>query len=142
MTIQFLKLLPGASIPLQQREGDAGYDLKTLHGGIVRPEPQPYHTGIAVKIPAGHVGLICPRSGLAARGVTVTNAPGIIDSNYTGELIVLLNSVTADRFVNIAPGDRIAQLVVVPLCAQGSTEVDGPFDETNRGAAGFGSSGR
>lgn len=98
-------------------------------------------TGIAVAIPAGHAGLVLPRSGLAARhGISVVNAPGLIDAGYRGELRVLLLNTDREQAFEVAPGDRIAQLVVV--------RVEGPrleeareLDKTGRGAEGFGSTG-
>jgi dUTP pyrophosphatase len=99
-------------------------------------------TGIAVAIPDGHAGLVLPRSGLAARhGITLPNAPGLIDAGYRGELrVLLLNTDRAEAF-EIAPGDRIAQLLVTPFVDAEPIEVEA-LDETSRGLAGFGSSGR
>jgi dUTP pyrophosphatase len=99
-------------------------------------------TGIAVAIPAGHAGLVLPRSGLAARhGISVVNAPGLIDAGYRGELRVLLLNTDRERSFEVTAGDRIAQLLVV--------RVEGPrleeaaeLDETGRGGGGFGSTGR
>lgn len=98
-------------------------------------------TGIAVAIPEGHAGLVLPRSGLAHKhGITLTNAPGLIDSGYRGELQVLLLNTDREQAFEIAPGDRIAQLVVVPFAAPLWREVS-EFESTQRGAGGFGSSG-
>ncbi|MEA2217292.1 MAG: dUTP pyrophosphatase, partial [Solirubrobacteraceae bacterium] len=99
-------------------------------------------TGIALALPAGACGLVLPRSGLAARhGVTVLNAPGLIDPGYRGEVkVVLLNTDAAEPF-QIEPGDRVAQLLVL---SPGETALTaaGELDETVRGAGGFGSTGR
>lgn len=136
------QLNPRAAVPQTQRPGDAGLDLSITHDLLVGSAPVRAHTGIAVAIPEGYVGLICPRSGLAMKhAVTVTNAPGVIDSNYRGELIVLLNT-TDDRYFHVAAGDRIAQLILVPCIAPLSTIVDVLPTNDDRGAAGFGSSGR
>lgn len=115
---------------------DAGFDLKATHPAIVSNEGVTrVHTGVYGDIPQGHVGLICPRSGLAAKhGVFVVNAPGIIDAGYTGELVVLLSKVGSEP-VSFAKGDRIAQLVVVPLSAYA------PGASSDRGDGGFGSTG-
>ena len=99
-------------------------------------------TGITLEIPDGHAGLVLPRSGLAARhGIALVNAPGLIDSGYRGEVrILLLNTDPRDPF-EIEPGDRIAQLVVVPIAEASSVEV-AELAESARGEAGFGSTGR
>ena len=98
-------------------------------------------TGVAVAIPDGYAGLVLPRSGLAARhGLTIVNAPGLIDSGYRGELkVILLNTDARERFV-VEPGMRIAQLVLVEAASVRLIEVD-ELPESERGAAGFGSSG-
>ena len=97
---------------------------------------------MAVAIPPGHAGLVLPRSGLAARhGIALVNAPGLIDPGYRGELRVLLLNTDREQPFEIAPGDRIAQLVLVPLAPAQPLEVEA-LDETVRGAGGFGSTGR
>jgi dUTP pyrophosphatase len=98
-------------------------------------------TGLAVAIPAGHAGLVLPRSGLAARhGIGIVNAPGLIDSGYRGEIKVVLVNHGADP-IDIARGDRIAQLLViaVPLA---EIDIREDLDDTERGSGGLGSSGR
>jgi dUTP pyrophosphatase len=98
-------------------------------------------TGIAIALPEGHAGLVLPRSGLAARhGIALVNAPGLIDEGYRGELrVLLLNTDRTEPFA-IAPGDRIAQLVLVRVSLVDAVEVRG-LDATERGDGGFGSSG-
>ena len=98
-------------------------------------------TGIAVAIPDGHAGLVVPRSGLAARhGIGIVNAPGLVDAGYRGEIqVVLVNTDRSETF-SVEPGMRIAQLVVVPVATAEPVEVDA-LPETQRGTAGFGSSG-
>ena len=115
---------------------DAGWDLVATHDAIVGSTGvTKVHTNVYGDIPQGHVGLICPRSGLAAKhGVFVVNAPGIIDSGYTGELIVLLSKVGQEAFP-IRKGDRVAQLVVTPL------SMYTPGASSSRGDGGFGSTG-
>lgn len=97
-------------------------------------------TGIAVAIPAGHAGLVAPRSGLAARsGVSVVNGPGVVDSGYRGEInVILINHGTSE--LTIRRGDRIAQLIVIPIDTPDLIEVD-ELPESARGEGGFGSSG-
>jgi dUTP pyrophosphatase len=98
-------------------------------------------TGIAVEIPAGHAGLVVPRSGLAARhGISLVNAPGLIDSGYRGEVRVLLLNTDRERPYSVAAGDRVAQLMVAAVAPVAVTEVS-ELRESARGAAGFGSSG-
>jgi len=99
-------------------------------------------TGIAVAIPEGWAGLVLPRSGLAARhGITIPNAPGLIDSGYRGEVRVLLLNTDPQEPFHVAAGDRIAQLLLVRHEAPEVLEVES-LDETVRGIGGFGSSGR
>lgn len=98
-------------------------------------------TGIAVELPVGHEGQVRPRSGLARKhGLTVLNAPGTIDEDYRGEIVVLLVNLGGERCV-IEPGERIAQLVVAPVTRVGVVEVDS-LAPSARGAGGFGSTGR
>ncbi len=123
--------------------GDAGLDLAALEATLIGPhERAAVGTGIAVAVPGGWAGLVVPRSGLARRhGLTVANAPGLIDSGYRGELIVVLVN-HGDETVSIAAGDRIAQLVVVPCPVLDLVEVDELPESDGRGSQGFGSSGR
>lgn len=125
------------SNPKKANPLDAGWDLIATHAGIVgREGVTKIHTGVAGDIPQGHVGLICPRSGLAAKhGVFVVNAPGVIDSGFTGEICVLLSKVGAESFP-VRKGDRVAQMVVVPLSAYT------PGASSDRGSGGFGSTGQ
>lgn len=98
-------------------------------------------TGIAIAIPDGYAGLVLPRSGLAHKhGITLTNTPGLIDSGYRGELLVLMLNTDRKATYQVEPGDRIAQLVLVEHGAAIWTEVD-EFEITTRGIDGFGSSG-
>jgi dUTP pyrophosphatase len=132
---------PTLPLPAYAREGDAGLDLAaaatvTLAAGGRQLVP----TGLRVAIPCGHAGLVLPRSGLALRsGVTVLNAPGLIDSGYRGEVGVLLVNHGAEA-VTINRGERIAQLVIQPVERATLVEVR-ELDATGRGADGFGSTG-
>lgn len=135
-------LHPDAVPPARSRPGDAGYDLRAVQALTLEPgERALVPTGVAIALPPGHAGLVTPRSGLAVQhGISVVNGPGLVDPNYRGELkVVLINH--GDAAVTIEPGDRIAQLLVVPFAAPEITVVD-TLDETERGTAGFGSSGR
>ena len=136
------RLRDEAVLPAQAYDGDAGLDLAACERVELGPgERAVVGTGVAVAIPGGHAGLVVPRSGLAARhGLTIVNSPGLIDSGYRGELkVILLNTDARERFV-VEPGMRIAQLVLVEVASVHLLEV-GELAESERGAAGFGSSG-
>jgi dUTP pyrophosphatase len=98
-------------------------------------------TGVGVEIPAGHAGLVLPRSGLARdHGITLVNAPGLIDSGYRGEIrVLLLNTDPAETF-RVEPGERIAQLLITPIATP--EPVEAALTDSARGEGGFGSSGR
>ena len=136
------RLRDDAILPAQAYDGDAGLDLAACERAQLGPgERAIVGTGVAVAIPAGYAGLVVPRSGLATRhGLTIVNAPGLIDSGYRGELkVILLNTDPREPFV-IEPGMRIAQLVLVEAAAVQLVEVEA-LPVSVRGAAGFGSSG-
>jgi len=140
--LQVARLRDDAILPAQAYDGDAGLDLAACEHAELGPgERAAVGTGIAVAIPDGYAGLVLPRSGLAARhGLTIVNAPGLIDSGYRGELqVIILNTDSREPFV-IEPGMRIAQLVLVEVASVHLAEVE-ELSESERGAAGFGSSG-
>jgi dUTP pyrophosphatase len=141
--LRYRRLSEAARPPSQAHDGDAGYDLHAVEAATLRPgERASVGTGIAVAIPDGHAGLVVPRSGIAARhGISVVNGPGLIDTGYRGEVRVLLLNTDAEHSFDVAPGDRIAQLVLVRVETPGLEEAD-LLDETLRGTGGFGSSGR
>ena len=135
--------LDGATIPpTRAHPGDAGYDLHASEGVTLPPGGRAsVGTGIALEIPEGWAGLVLPRSGLAARhGITLTNAPGLIDAGYRGEVRVLLLNTDRSETFAIAVGDRIAQLMLVRHSVPDLLEVDA-LEESVRGGDGFGSSG-
>ncbi len=140
--LRLLRLDARAVLPRRAHPGDAGLDLCALDGGELAPGARAaVATGLAVALPPGHAGLVLPRSGLAARhGVTVVNAPGLIDEGYRGELLVLLLNTDRKHAFAWAAGDRIAQLVITPVATPELVEVD-TLDDTTRGVGGFGSSG-
>jgi dUTP pyrophosphatase len=140
--LRFRRLSEAARPPARAHDGDAGYDLHAAEPALLGPgERATVGTGIAVAIPPGHAGLVLPRSGLAARhGISVVNAPGLIDAGYRGEVRVLLLNTDRERAFEVAPGDRIAQLVVVPIEGPELEEAT-ELDETLRGGGGFGSTG-
>jgi dUTP pyrophosphatase len=138
-----LKLKEGATLPSRAHDGDAGLDLYACEAAHIGPgERWGVGTGVGVEIPAGHAGLVMPRSGLAREhGIALVNAPGLIDSGYRGELrVLLLNTDPAETF-RVEPGERIAQLVVTPIATPEPVEANA-LGETVRGEGGFGSSGR
>lgn len=136
------RLDPRARLPTRAYPGDAGLDLYALDGAALGPGDRvSLRTGIAVEIPDGQAGLVVPRSGLAARhGISLVNAPGLIDAGYRGEIQVLLLNTDRHSAVELAAGDRIAQLVLVQVHTPDVLEVDG-LALSERGAGGFGSSG-
>jgi dUTP diphosphatase len=142
--LPLVRLDPDLPLPAYARDGDAGADLVAREdvllpagGGRARVP-----TGVAVAIPVGHAGLVLPRSGLALRhGVTVLNAPGLIDAGYRGELTVLLVNTDPVDDYTVRRGDRVAQLVVVAVEQVVLTVVDG-LPGSDRGTGGFGHSGR
>jgi dUTP pyrophosphatase len=137
-------LHPRAHPPERTRPGDAGYDLRAVEGFALAPGARAVvPTGIALALPPGVAGLVVPRSGLAARhGLSVVNGPGLIDPNYRGEVRVVLVNLGDERYEGAA-GDRIAQLLLVPYWGPGVRVVDAlPPSGDDRGANGFGSSGR
>lgn len=139
-----VKRLPGSEglpLPAFETAGAAGMDLRACEETVLGPgERALVPTGLSIAVPPGHEAQIRPRSGLAIKhGVTVLNAPGTIDSDYRGEIrIVLINH--GDRDFRIARGDRVAQLVVAPVVRPQLVET-GSLDDTKRGDGGFGSSG-
>ncbi len=141
LDLAVVRLDPTAALPSYAHPGDAGLDLAANEAVTLAPRARAaVSTGLAVAIPEGWVGLVHPRSGLALRqGLTVANAPGTIDAGYRGELKVILVNLGEER-VSIAPGDRIAQLVLQRVGHATVVEVD-RLDDTTRGRGGFGSTG-
>ncbi len=143
MTLRFTRLSDAARPPTRAHGSDAGYDLYAAEGALLEPgERASVGTGIAIAVPEGCAGLVLPRSGLALRhGIALVNAPGLIDAGYRGEVRVLLLNTDRESSFAIAPGDRIAQLVISRVEAPELVELPS-LDETMRGAGGFGSTGR
>jgi dUTP pyrophosphatase len=141
MKIPFLRLDPELPTPESAHDGDAGIDLYAREDTALPPGRWAMvPTGVAVAIPEGHAGLVAPRSGLAARhGISVVNGPGVIDAGYRGELKVILINHGNDA-VLLGRGDRVAQLVVVPIALVELEEVN-ELPDSERGHGGFGSTG-
>jgi dUTP pyrophosphatase len=142
LPVPVMLLSPAARLPERAYEHDAAWDLCAAEEATLRPlERAVVGTGIALGLPSHLAALTLPRSGLAARhGVSIVNAPGLIDPGYRGEVrIILLNTDKTAEF-HVAVGDRIAQLLFLPLTAVALVRSDA-LDDTHRGERGFGSSG-
>jgi dUTP pyrophosphatase len=143
VTVRFQRLRPNAVLPRYMTTGAAGLDLASAVEGPMTLAPGArvgVPTGLAMELPAGYEAQVRPRSGLAIKhGVTVVNAPGTIDADYRGEIVVLLVNLGQEPYT-IAPGDRIAQMVVAPV-VQVAIEESAALSETTRGSGGFGHTG-
>ncbi len=133
-----------ARLPARAHDDDAAFDLCADEGLVLEPgERALVGTGVAIELPPGSAGLVLARSGLASRhGISLVNGPGLIDPGYRGEIkVILLNTDRRTPF-EIAPGERIAQLLIVQSAAARIVEAPGELGSTIRGADGFGSTGR
>jgi len=142
MILKVKRLNNEAKIPAYQSEEAAGFDLHSIEDVVINPgERKLIGTGLAFEIEKGYEVQIRPRSGLAFKhGITVLNSPGTIDSDYRGEIKVLLINLGNEKF-EIKKGDRIAQAVIAPVIQAEIIEVDS-LSDTKRGAGGFGSTGK
>ena len=144
LKVPFRKLRPDARVPVRAYGGDAGYDLAAADGATLAPGGRAVvGTGVAVVVPVGYAGLVLPRSGLAVRhGVSLVNAPGLIDSGYRGELKVPLINHDREEAFEVLPGMRIAQIVFVRAADVLFVETELLEESVDgRGGGGFGSSG-
>ncbi|MDR3334702.1 MAG: dUTP diphosphatase [Treponema sp.] len=141
--VKIVKKKPRILLPRYETPEAAGMDLRAcLEEALVLPPlgRQRIPTGLILEIPEGYEGQVRPRSGLAAKhGVTVLNAPGTIDADYRGEVAIILINLGSEAFT-VNDGDRIAQLVIAPVCAA-VLEEQTTLSDTARGAGGFGSTG-
>lgn len=142
VTLPIKRLDPTVELPSYAYAGDAGLDLRASESVVLKPlERRLVSTGLAIAIPEGYAGFVQPRSGLALRkGLSMANTPGLIDAHYRGELKVCAVNLDSQNNIVIERGERIAQLVIQKIPVVTLTEVD-ELDETDRGTAGFGSSG-
>jgi dUTP pyrophosphatase len=140
--LPFERLDPDAELPSAAHLGDAGLDLRSIIAVDVAPgERAMVPTGLAVAIPEGHAGLVLPRSGLASKqGLTLANAPGLIDAGYRGEIVCAVVNLDRTETVTIAKGDRVAQLVIVAIPEVKPTWAE-QLPPSHRGTGGFGSTG-
>jgi len=141
--VKVVKNAPRAVLPQYETGGSAGMDLRALLDADISIPPLgrvKIPTGLKLEIPEGYEGQVRPRSGLAIKkGLTVLNSPGTIDSDYRGNLDIILINLGAEDII-IKDGERIAQLVIAPVCKANITEVN-VLSETTRGGGGFGSTG-
>ena len=144
MTLQIKRVRSEAVLPERATQGSAGLDLRACTNGetcIMPGDTALLPTGLAVALPEGSVGLVFGRSGLGIRhGIVPANAVGVIDADYRGEILVGLANHSAEPYI-IVPGDRIAQLVIVPVLTPPIEEVIN-LSDTARGEGGFGSTGK
>jgi dUTP pyrophosphatase len=141
LELRFKLLAEAARLPKVAHPGDAGLDLHAAEEAMIGPSGgrASVGTGLAVEIPPGHAGLVLPRSGLAAKhGIALVNAPGLIDFGYRGEIRVLLLNTDPGEPFEIAVGDRIAQLLIVPFVE--TEPIEAELSASERGEGGFGSS--
>jgi dUTP pyrophosphatase len=133
---------PDARLPARAHSDDAGLDLRSVEDVEIPPgERRRVRTGLRLAIPAGHAGLVLPRSGLALRaGLTLLNSPGLIDSGYRGDVDVIAHNTDLREPVRIGVGDRIAQLMLVRLADLEPSSVD-ELPPSERAEGGFGSTG-
>jgi dUTP pyrophosphatase len=137
-----IQLSEGSTLPAYQTLGSAGMDLCTSEEFVLNPmERRLVGTGLRIAIPEGYEGQVRPRSGLAVRhGISMVNTPGTIDSDYRGEVrLILINF--GNEAVQFSQGERIGQLVICPVVRASLKVVDG-LDSTERGEGGFGSTGK
>ena len=142
MELKIKRLTEDAILPIRAHKGDAGIDLTCTTitqelnecGQLIIV----YHTGLAIEIPEGHVGLLFPRSSIAKKSLSLCNAVGVIDQGFRGEVMAKMRSTTDVVPAIYKPGERFAQLVIVPIPEVEITEV-AELSETDRGKGGFGS---
>lgn len=136
-----VEVVEGGQVGHAATAGSAGLDLYARESSAIGPGGRVLvPCGIRAAIPQGYCGMVCSRSGMALRwGVVVLNAPGIIDSDYRGEIGAILQNAGAEVF-HVKPGDRVAQLLIVPIAMMEIGIVEG-LDSTDRGTGGFGSTG-
>lgn len=144
MVLKLMRVRENAVLPQQATAGSAGYDLCACIDAPQTIEPGArtvFPTGLAAEIPQGTAGFIFTRSGLGIKkGIHVTNGVGVIDSDYRGEICVGLHNLSAEPYT-VQPGERIAQMIIMPYFTPAVVEVTS-LSETDRGAGGFGSTGR
>ena len=142
LKLTIVKLRDNVEVPKYAHVGDAGLDLRSCTDVVIKPfQRVAIPCGFAMEIPAGYAGLVMPRSGLAInQGLTMINSPGLIDSNFRGELCVLAINLDPENSIEIAHGMRIAQLVIIETPFV-NIACENTLSQSQRGEKGFGSSG-
>lgn len=142
LVVPLKQLTDTCRVPGNAYNGDAGYDLCSTVDATLKPfERMLVPTGLALQIPFGYAGFVLPRSGMAIKqGLSLVNSPGLIDSNYRGEIKAILVNLDPQNSIDIHVGDRIAQLVIIKVESARFEQVD-QLDTSCRGDGGFGSSG-
>lgn len=142
MTESVEVLLVGDSVPAYSHSGDAGADLSAAEAVVLEPgQRATVGTGLSIALPDGYVAFVVPRSGLAAsHGITIVNSPGTVDAGYRGEIRVTLLNTDSSVSYSVAVGDRIAQLIVMPVSRAKFIAVEA-LPGSHRGSGGFGSTG-
>lgn len=144
MELKIKRLTEDAILPIRAHKGDAGIDLTcttiTQEINECGQLTIVYHTGLAMEIPEGYVGLLFPRSSIANKSLALTNSVGVIDSGYRGEVMAKMRSTTDVVPAIYKPGERFAQLLIVPIPEYTITEI-AELSETDRGEGGYGSTG-
>lgn len=135
-------LIQAGTVPVYAHPGDAGADLHSAEAVVIGPQERALvGTGVSIALPDGYAAFVVPRSGLAAKhGITVLNAPGTVDAGYRGEIKVTLVNTDRERAFEVEPGDRIAQMIIMPVTRARFVQVE-RLPSSERGAAGFGSTG-
>ncbi len=143
MKVKFNRLVPHAKMPTKATRGSGAYDIYSTDELLLAPEGRyAFGTGLAMEVPDGFVALVCPRSGLAIKnGVTVLNAPGVVDSDYRGEVKAIVVNHDLREPLQVSKGDKIAQLLFVKAEEVEFEEAE-VLTSTQRGAGGFGSTGK
>ena len=140
MKIKIKKLHHEAIIPSYAKQGDAGMDLTAVSVDFNDWDYLTYHTGLAIEIPKGHVGLLFPRSSVYKTGQQLSNSVGVIDSGYRGEIMLKYTREIESKKVAYKPGDRIGQIIILPYPRVEFEEVES-LSQTERGQGGYGSTG-
>ena len=140
MEIKFKKLTEKAVMPTKAHATDAGFDLTATRKNIDEMGNIVYGTGIAVEIPEGYVGLAFPRSSIANKSLMLSNSVGVIDSGYRGEIMAKFKHLINPKPTQYNVGERIAQLIIMPIPAVEFVEV-AELDDSDRGTGGYGSTG-
>lgn len=143
MKVKINRLVPHAKMPTRATHGSGAYDIYSTDELLLAPEGRyAFGTGLAMEIPGGFVALVCPRSGLAIKnGVTVLNAPGVVDSDYRGEVKAIVINHDLREPLQVSKGDKIAQLLFVKAEEVEFEEAE-ELSSTQRGTGGFGSTGK